>query len=214
MSFSLICCVVNMGDSSKVLKAAKKYGVRGAVISIGRGTVKNRLLELFAINEVRKEVLTLIVERSLCSQALEGISREMMFEKPNHGVAFSYSVSEFIGRKDMEGSEEYSNERSKGMYSVIYVIVDKGRAEEVIEAAGLAGSTGGTIINARGAGLHEVKTFFSMPIEPEREEVFIIAKNELKDGIVASIRTKLNIDAPGNGIIFVLDVNEVYGLYL
>ena len=99
------------------------------------------------------------------------------------------------------------------MYNVVIVVVEKGKAEEVIEAANKAGSTGGTIINARGAGIHEVQKFFSLEIEPEKEEVFIITKNENKDKIVASIRENLKIDEPGKGILYVLDVNEVYGLH-
>ena len=213
MSFSLICCVVNMGEASRVMKAARKHGIKNAIVSLGRGTAKSRVLKLFAIDEVRKEVLTMIIDDELCHQAMKGISDELMLEKPNHGIVFSYSISEFIDSKNNVSSDSKADRGDKGMYKIIYAIVDKGKAEEVIEAADLAGSTGGTILNARGAGSHEVQTFFSVPIEPEREEVFIIAKNELKDGIVDSIRKHLKIEEPGNGILFVLDVNEVYGLH-
>ncbi len=41
------------------------------------------------------------------------------------------------------------------MYAAITVIVDKGKAEQVVEAAIAAGSNGGTIINARSSGIHE-----------------------------------------------------------
>ena len=210
--FCLICCVVNMGDADRVLKAAKKYGIKGATTSIGRGTISNRLMNFLAINEERKEIISMVVESELAGEAIKGISEEMHFEKPHHGIAFSYCVSEFIGSKnDICIPEKTSG--GKGMYKVIFVVVEKGRAEEVIEAANKAGSRGGTIINARGAGVHEVQKFFALEIEPEKEEVFIITKTENKEKIVDSIREHLKIDEPGNGILYVLDVNEVYGLY-
>lgn len=100
------------------------------------------------------------------------------------------------------------------MYHVINIIVDKGKAEEVVDAANLAGSTGGTIINARGSGTHETSKVFAMDIEPEKEIVMILSACERTNDIVASIREKLKMDAPGNGIMFIQDVNKTYGLYM
>ena len=51
-----------------------------------------------------------------------------------------------------------------------------------------------------------------MPIEPEKEVVMILAKNEIVDNISSAIREELKIDEPGMGIMFVLDVNKTYGL--
>ena len=211
--FHLICCVVNMGDASKVLRFSKKYGIKGGTTSVGRGTVNSRVLDFFAISEVRKEIVTMIVETELAAEAIQGISADMRFDKPHHGIAFSYAVAEFIGSKNVVGAFAETAGEGKGMYKVIYTIVEKGKAEDVIDAAGKAGSRGGTIINARGAGVHEVQKFFAMEIEPEKEEVLIIAKSELKDKIVDSIRSHLKIDEPGNGVLFVVDVDEVHGLY-
>ena len=210
--FSLICCVVNMGDASKVLKISRKYGVKGATISIGRGTVRSPLMNFFAINEERKEIVSMVVENELAIDAIKGISTEMKFERPHHGIAFLYSVCEFIGSKNTLTCHK-KDIGGKNMYYIIFVIVERGRAEEVMEAANKVCATGGTIINARGAGIHEVQKFFSVEIEPEKEEVFIITRRKNKDKIVNSIREHLKIDEPGNGILYVLDVKEVYGIH-
>ena len=219
--FELICCVVNFGAASKTLKAAKKYGIKGAVMFIGRGTVQNRLLDFLGIYEIRKEIVIMIVEKELAAGAIKGISEEMEFHKPQQGIAFSLSVSEFTGKKNTPESIDSSDNILKeiremgdnNMYKIIYVVVDKGNAEYVIDAANKAGARGGTIINGRGSGIHEVQKLFDIEIEPEKEEVFIITKSDLKDNIVESIRKDLNIDEPGNGIMFVMDVNEAYGLH-
>ena len=209
---NLICCVVNFGDASKVLKIAKKYGARNGNISIGRGTVNSRFLEFLRINEIRKEVVYMLVESELASSAISGISKDMGFDKPNHGIAFSFDVSAMISRR-CKGGQNTTSEVKKSMYSAIYVVVDKGRAEDVIEAANKAGARGGTIVNARGAGIHEAQKLFSIEIEPEKEKVFIIARNDMKDAIIESIKAELKIEELGNGIIFVLDVAEAHGLH-
>jgi nitrogen regulatory protein PII len=99
------------------------------------------------------------------------------------------------------------------MYHLITTIVDKGKAEDVINAATKAGSKGGTIINARGSGIHETSKLFSMDIEPEKEIVIILSEVDKTEEIVSSIRTNLKIDEPGNGIIYIQDVNKTYGIY-
>ena len=211
--FRLICCVVDMGDASKVLKAARKYGIKENTISIGKGTLTSRLLTFLKINEVRKEIVSMVVETDLATEAIKGISKDMAFEKPHHGIAFTHPVSGLFGSRHKNEKSEKANEVENNMYNAIYVIVERGNAEDVVEAATKAGARGATIVNARGAGSQETKKLFSIEIEPEKEKVIIIAKRELKDDIVEAVKSRMNIDEPGNGVIFVLDVNEVYGLH-
>jgi nitrogen regulatory protein PII len=99
------------------------------------------------------------------------------------------------------------------MYQSIVVIVDKGRGEVAVEAAREAGSAGATIINARGAGIHETSRLFSMEIEPEKELVLMIIKESQTEHVIASLSAHLDIEKAGNGIIFVQNVNQTYGLY-
>ena len=211
--YSLLCCVVNMGVASHVMKAAKKLGVQGGTIFLGRGTIHNRLLEFLQIIEERKEIVTMIVECEMAAGILKGIAEHMRFDKPHHGIAFSLPVTEFTGHKNPVDKKAGCVEMKDSGYKIIYVVVDRGMAEDVVESANKAGARGGTILNARGAGIHEAKKLFSVEIEPEKEEVFIIVKTEEKDSIIKSIKNDLKIDEPGNGIIFVMDVNEVYGLH-
>ena len=212
----LICCVVNNGDASKIMKVARKYGVQGMSVSIGRGTINNRFLEFLQLNESRKEYVRMIVESAKTAETIQGISRDMGFEKPNHGIAFSHSVSEVVVKGKKHVCDQVDNaeigEVKKIMYNAIHVIVEKGKAEDVVAVATKAGARGGTILNARGAGNEAAQKFFSLEIEPEKEQVFMITKAELKDAIVDAISKHLEIEEAGNGIVYVLDVNEAYGL--
>jgi nitrogen regulatory protein PII len=212
--FELICVIVHVDFASKVIKAAKKSGVTGGTVLFGRGTVQNRFLELLGLSDIRKEIVLMIAEKRTAYNALQMLDRVFNFNKPHHGIAFTTSV------KNLFGSGNFKPEHIKGnrgvenpMYSVIFVVVDKGNAEDVIDAATKAGSRGGTIINARGSGIHETSKLFSMEIEPEKEIVMIISENTATEAIVAAIRDDLEIDQPGKGIIFVQNINKTYGLY-
>lgn len=98
------------------------------------------------------------------------------------------------------------------MHRAVFVVVDKGKGETVMEMARAAGVRGGTIINGRGSGIHETAVFLNMEIEPEKEIVLMLTPVELTDRIVAAVREGLKIDEPGNGIIWVQSVTEAYGI--
>lgn len=215
-NLEVIYVITNYGLGSKVVKTAKKCGVTGGTIFLGRGTVKSRLLEMLGISDIRREVVLMVSDKKTAYNALEKLNKEFHFDKPHNGIAYSISVLDVFGMSSYDSSAIEEEEESRGvqntMYKAICTIVDRGKAEEVMEAANNAGAKGGTIINARGSGIHETKVLFSMPIEPEKEAVLILAEDELVDKIASAIREKLKIDEPGNGIIFVQDVNKAYGL--
>jgi nitrogen regulatory protein PII len=136
------------------------------------------------------------------------------FAKPNHGIVFSTSTWGVLGTihatKFLEAEEQ---RRDKAVYQLIMTIVNRGKAADVIDAASEAGSKGGTIINARGSGIHEQAKLFNMEIEPEKEMVLILAKTEVVDKITEAIAKKIDIEKPGNGIIFVQNVHRTIGLH-
>ena len=98
------------------------------------------------------------------------------------------------------------------MYNAIYTIVEKGNADDVIEAAEKAGSRGGTVMHARGLGSEEARKVFNMLIEPEKEIVLIISEEAKTKDIVESIRKETGIEEQGKGIIFITNVAQTYGL--
>jgi len=212
--FELIYVIVNFGMGSKVLQTAKKHGMTGGTVFLGRGTVKSHVLELLGITDERKEIVVMAADRKTADEVAEFLNEHFHFEKPHHGIAFTMPVCDIIGSTvykhdeiHMEGSED------KVSYNQVVTIVDRGKGEEVVEASRKAGAKGATIVNARGAGIHETSKVFAMEIEPEKEMVLILVKSDIAEAVVSSIREHLEIDQPGKGIIFVQSVNKTYGLH-
>ncbi len=209
-NFSLMTIIVNYGLGSKVLKIARSTGVNGGTIALGRGTVQDKLLALLGITDIRKEIVLMVTTAETASRCLPIIEKRLNLKKERNGIAFSSTVGYFYGSVNKEKLEIRKEEIC--MYNCIYVVVEKGRAIEVVAAANKAGSKGCTIIEGRGAGIHETSRVFSMEIEPQREIVMILAEIEITDDIIESIKKEMNIEEPGNGIIFVQSVNKAYGM--
>lgn len=210
----LICVIVNFGLGSKIIKSAKRHGVSGGTITLGKGTVNSRILDFIGLSDIRREIVYLAAEKNTAYEALEELNKEFEFNKPHHGIVFTTSICSVSGTKNIVcGQKADGGDAENMMYHVITIIVDKGKAEEVITAATQAGSKGGTIINARGSGIHETSKLFSMEIEPEKEIVIILSEEDKTEAIVTSVREHLKIDEPGNGIIFIQNANKTYGIH-
>ncbi|HAN95613.1 MAG: P-II family nitrogen regulator [Limnochordia bacterium] len=210
--YELLCVIVDFGLGSKVVSMAKKNGISGGTIALGRGTVSGRLAELLGLTDTRKEIVFLAAKKLLGRNALKMFADELHLNKPKGGIAFAMPLGAFLGTGSY--AYEFRTQRggAGGMYRAVFVVVDKGRGEEVMDVARAAGAKGGTIINARGSSIHETRRFLNLEIEPEKEMVLILARPELADAIVVAVRDELKIHEPGRGIIFVQDVSEVYGV--
>ncbi|HPV49407.1 MAG TPA: P-II family nitrogen regulator [Smithellaceae bacterium] len=213
--FEALYVIVDWGRGGRIIKTAKQHGILGATVFLERGTVENRLLDLLGLCTVKKEMVLMVTEQKVAFETLEILNRKYSFDKANGGIAFCIPVARVYGARCYENilpDDDEGGGEDKTMYRAIFTIVDRGRAEDVMDAANEVGAKGGTIINARGSGIHETNKLFSMEIEPEKEMVMILSEKSVVDSIVSSIRKKLDIDKPGKGIIFVQEVSRAYGL--
>ena len=97
-------------------------------------------------------------------------------------------------------------------FDLIVTVVNKGFAEEVVNAAKKAGAEGGTIINGRGTGIHENMKLFGIPIEPEKEIVLTIIDRTKSENVLIAIRNAVDLDKPGMGVAFVLQIEKTVGI--
>ncbi|HKM04291.1 MAG TPA: P-II family nitrogen regulator [Lachnospiraceae bacterium] len=213
MDLVMICAIVNSGLGSNVLKTAKKHGVMGGTIFLGRGTINNPILNLLSLSDTKKEIVLMITSRITAANSIVAINKELKINKPNHGIVFTISVRYALGSSSCITNDTLEGREEITMHQAIFVIVEKGNAELVIEAASKVGAKGGTIMNARGSGIHETSKLFHLDIEPEKEIVLILSEASLTKEITSTINELLNISKPGNGILFVQDVDNAYGLF-
>lgn len=207
-----ICAIVSGGQGSRVLKIARRLGAQGGTVLLGRGTARGRLLDFLGLADVRKEIVHIIAGRATARRVLKGLDEELALARPNHGIAFTTKVAALAGSRNCGEAEQTGDEEEKVMFHAITTIVEKGNAEMVIDAAAKAGAKGGTILNARGSGVHETQKLFYMDIEPEKEMVLILAEAEKTDAIVEAIRAGVGLDEPGRGILFVQEVQRACGI--
>jgi len=101
---------------------------------------------------------------------------------------------------------------NKSEHDLIVTIVEKGKAEDVIEFSKKGGAEGGTILGGRGAGIHDTTKILGILIEPEKEVVLTLIHKEKTEAVLDAIHKGMELDKPGHGIAFVVDVPKVVGI--
>jgi len=102
---------------------------------------------------------------------------------------------------------EYNNTE----YSLIMTIVNRGYAELVMDSARAAGARGGTVLYARGTGIHATEKFMNIDIQPEKEIVLTIVKRPAVKGIMHAILEAGGLKTKGRGISFTLPITDLVG---
>ena len=87
----------------------------------------------------------------------------------------------------------------------LYIIVNAGFAAEVVELARAAGSTGATIINARGS-VAKPKTILGITIDTEKEIVLSVVEKDVALKITEAVKEKAGVGTAAHGICFFLPV--------
>ena len=94
----VIFAIVNSGFAEDVMDVAREQGARGGTILSGRGVAREEAAAFFGIPlHAEKEILMLVVEKSIKNNILNAIYKEMGMGKPAQGIAFTLPVSDVAG---------------------------------------------------------------------------------------------------------------------
>jgi len=90
---------------------------------------------------------------------------------------------------------------------LLYIIINDGFSDDVLDLLDKAGVTGATIIPAR--GWEGKADFLSLPIEPAKEIIISVVEEKFADEIGTMINGKKLLPEQANGLCLSLEVADV-----
>ena len=103
----VIFAIVDSGYAEDVMDLAREEGARGGTILNARGVAREEAAAFFGITlHAEKEILMIVVERSIRDRILNVIYKEMGMAKKAKGIAFSLPVSDVAGLVQLEEKKE------------------------------------------------------------------------------------------------------------
>lgn len=92
----------------------------------------------------------------------------------------------------------------------LYIVVNVGFAEMVVDFIRSQGATGATVINARGVCALP-KEILGISVDTEKEIVLTVIDGERADKIMEAVRQNQTFKSDAHGICFALPVEKVVG---
>ena len=111
----VIFAIVNAGYAEEAMAVARENGARGGTILNARGVAREKEAAFFGITiHAEKEILMLVVEKSIRDTILNALYKAMGMDKKAQGIAFSLPVSDVAGLvKPPEETQEEAFVRSE-----------------------------------------------------------------------------------------------------
>ena len=208
----LLGFIVRHAEGDEVIRLAAKSGIKGGTVFKGEGTARSGILRKLGMDIIKRDLVLIVAPSAVAKKAMNDVAEKKQLDKKNKGISFRLPLNKVLGVVKEEKTETYEKEQT-GMYQAIFVIVDEGESDRVLEAANEAGSQGGTVIHAHGSGGKETKRVFKMEIEPAKDIVLILSRDEITDGITRAINKEMNLEEPNAGILFTTDLSETRGIF-
>jgi len=95
--------------------------------------------------------------------------------------------------------------------NLITCIVQRGKADKVVDAALLAGAPGATYFYGRGTGVRQKLGVLAKFIVPEKEIIQIVVKENQTDKVFDAIVKAGNLDKKGQGFAYVHKIDRAIG---
>ena len=94
----------------------------------------------------------------------------------------------------------HETEKNDG-FDVVAVVMERGYTNVAMDAARKAGARGGTVISARGIAENEVKRFFGIEIQAEKEIVFLVVRSDEKQQVMTALMQAVGMKTRSHGIV-------------
>jgi len=202
--------IVIFNDEKKLKLLLKKYKLTYNAMTYGNGTASSSLLKYFGLDEVKKSVYFSVISSSMEKNILSDLKEKMKLKEIGKGIAFTVAITSSVKylSDNIKGDSEMEN---SDLYELIVTIVKEGYAEQVMQAAKKAGTTGGTVIEGRSLGSSRT-IFMDMAIDPEKDIVLNIVKKDIKRSVMESINESCGVKTEARGLIIALPIDNVVGL--
>jgi len=218
VNIKLLFIILEDGYDKKIKHLLNKYNISIKVTLNASGTASSSVLDYFGLSETKKEVFMAIAPDYLSSEILEKIKNDYKLSDIGKGIAFSVPIvsankylSESFEKEKNDGSENMAN-KIEIKYHLVMTIVSEGYLEQVMNAAKKAGAQGGTAIKGRGLAGEKKLKVLGFNIEPEKDIVLNLVKEESKTKVMEEITKEVGLKTPGRGICISLPVDEAVGL--
>lgn len=196
----------------------------------GKGTAPTEMMDIFGIGGTTRLLSGAVLPKSQVKTVFDMLYKQLHFRHKGGGIAITIPINalqnhilQVLGdeerawmeieatKKGMpKGDEEEMGEKTE--YTVIWVSVESGYSDDVVDAARNAGAKGGTVMKGRRRNSKSVSRHFGIKVQEEQDFVMIVVPKERKTEIMTAIASVCGLGTDAHGVVLALPVEDVMGL--
>lgn len=97
-------------------------------------------------------------------------------------------------------------------FSALVAVLAEDLEEKAIDTAKAAGAGGVTLLDARGIGAEEKKTFFGLTYEGSQSVLLFVLERALALKVMKALTQELELAEHSRGVVFTLPIEHIAGL--
>ena len=207
----VVAAVVDVEQGEKVLRIYREEQAPVDFVCMAHGTARTEMLDLLGIGETAKAIVMCMVSRQTGVRLLKRLGRELEMRYPGRGIAFAIPITG-IGLRWHKLLTAADEEQKEVSFDVVAVVMERGYTNVAMDAARKAGARGGTVISARGIAENEVKRFFGIEIQAEKEIVFLVVRSDEKQQVMTALMQAVGMKTRSHGIVLSMPLSAAIGL--
>lgn len=211
----LLLTITRRGEGSFIVNSLNSHGIPWHLRAVGQGTASSEMMDILGIGSRDKDiVISLAARRAAESFTMElesnptlgrghGIMMIIPLEAINNLTAVL--ASRAAGKLNVQEADITMKNEYK--HSLVLIAVNRGYADEVMQAARKAGATGGTVIKANLAD-NESGELLGITLEEERDIVAIMVPDTIRDTLMENVNRELGMRSDAQAIICSVGVDK------
>ena len=217
MELYYVISILDRDKRNRQEKIYKALGLKISMVMMGRGTATHAHLAKHGLTLTKKAIVATVADRETVSLLFRQTKQKMYIDIPGNGIMISIPIKSVGGTSTLEQLTNQTAE-SGGKpdmsfeYELIYVILNEGYSDEVMDVARPAGAAGGTVISAKGTGINQTVKLKGLSLADRKEVILIVARADNKADIMRAIIENAGTQTPAGAICFSLPVSQVAGL--
>jgi nitrogen regulatory protein PII len=183
------------------------------------GTASKDLLSILGLEPSEKTLLITAVDRAKMTKVFRDAKQKLYIDIPGTGIISAIPIRSIGGTKTLDYLTSDKNihktlPKYKFDKEMIFVVLNSGYSDEVMDAARAAGAGGGTIIEAKGTGAKFAEKFLGMTIAEDKHILLIATRIEKRDAIMSAVMERCGPGTEAGAVAFSLPVSQISGLRL
>lgn len=215
----LIISIIERGKAKSYMDMLGKKDIFFHMQAVGAGTASSEMMDILGLGSNDKDIVISYAPRKNIEILATDLANDLGTGMGFGGLlmilstsAISKLTAEVIlqrtGSTDLKGDSNAM--KSEYQHSLIFINVNPGYTDKVMNSAKKAGATGGTVIRARMANSNQTSDMMDMNIQDEKEIIAILAPDTIRNQIMEEINKEFGLRSEAKGVVCSVPVDKAF----